>query len=98
MIYKQYALLVALILTGMQGVAQVKMGKLDSVFVAEKMTVQPIIAKGTSNYKMPVAPDGFSLQLIGSDNLSVITKSGTVFTPLNDMTVNLLFKYCHYWR
>ena len=68
------------------------MSKLDSIFLTEKMAMQPIITKGTSNYKMPVAPEGFSLQLIGSDNLSVITKSGAIFTPLNTMTVNLLFK------
>lgn len=92
MIYKQCALLISIVLVGIQGSAQVKMSKLDSVYLAEKMIVQPVIAKGISNYKMPVAPEGFSMQLVGSDNLSVIAKTGTVFTPLNSMTVNLLFK------
>ncbi len=90
--YKQYVLFLAFTLTGIQGSAQLKMSKSDSIFLTEKMTLQPIITKGTSNYKLPMAPQGFSLQLVGSDNLSVITKSGAVFTPLNTMTVNLLFK------
>jgi hexosaminidase len=92
MTYKQYALLIALTLTGIQGLAQIKMSKLDSIFLTEKMKVQPIIGKEISNYKMPASPEEYSLQLIGSDNLSVITKSGTIFTPLNNTMVNLLFK------
>ena len=54
--------------------------------------MEPFISKGTSIYKMPASPEGYLVQLIGSDNLSVISKSGTIFTPLNNMTVNLLFK------
>ena len=92
MIYKKYALLISIILIGIEGSAQTKMSKLDSIFLTDKMIVQPVINKGISNYKMPVTPEGFSLQLIGSDNLSVVTKSGAVFTPLNNMKVNLLFK------
>lgn len=92
MIYKQCALLISVVLVGIQGSAQVKMSKQDSIFLTEKMILQPIIAKGISNYNMPAAPEGFSMELIGSDNLSVITKTGTIFTPLNNMTVNLLFK------
>lgn len=92
MIYKKYALLISIILIGIEGSAQTKMSKLDSIFLTDKIIVHPVINKGISNYKMPVAPEGFSLQLIGSDNLSVVTKSGAVFTPLNNMKVNLLFK------
>jgi hexosaminidase len=92
MFYRQCALLISVVLVGIEGSAQAKMSKLDSVFLAEKMIVQPVITKGVLNYKMPVAPAGFSMLLIGSDNLSVITKAGAIFTPLNNMTVNLLFK------
>ena len=71
---------------------QSKMSKSDSIFFAEKTVFVPTVSKTTSTYKTPICPEGFSLELIGSDNLSVITKKGIVFTPLHDMTVNLLFK------
>ncbi|UFH36902.1 family 20 glycosylhydrolase [Flavobacterium acetivorans] len=92
MTYKQQALAILFSFLAIQGFAQSRMSKSDSIFLRNKMTVEATIAKGISNYKMPVAPEGFSLQLIGSDNLSVITKTGTIFTPLNNLSVNLLFK------
>lgn len=92
MTYKQQALAILFSFLAIQGFAQSRMSKSDSIFLRNKMTVEATIAKGISNYKMPVSPEGFSLQLIGSDNLSVITKTGTIFTPLNNLSVNLLFK------
>ncbi|TDE50088.1 beta-N-acetylhexosaminidase [Flavobacterium sp. GT3P67] len=90
--FKQHLVLMGFILGTLQASAQSKMTKSDSIYLAEKVVMQPFISKGTSTYKMPVIPEGYSVQLIGSDNLSVISKSGTIFTPLNNMTVNLLFK------
>ncbi|WP_197056126.1 family 20 glycosylhydrolase [Flavobacterium gilvum] len=68
------------------------MSKSDSLFVHEKTIFTTSLLKGQTKYQMPKNPDGFTLELIGSDNLSVISKSGTVFVPLNEMKVNLLFK------
>ena len=80
------------LLVSMQTLAQSKMTKTDSIYLKEKVVMESFISKENSTYKMPVSPEGYSVKLIGSDNLSVITKSGTIFTPLNNMTVNLLFK------
>lgn len=90
--YKQYLVLMGFVLMSMQASAQAKMTKSDSIYLKEKVVMKSFISKGTSFYKMPASPEGYLVQLIGSDNLSVITKTGTVFTPLNSMTVNLLFK------
>ncbi|NGY37595.1 family 20 glycosylhydrolase [Flavobacterium sp. XN-5] len=92
MTYKQHALAILFSFIAIHGSAQTKMSKLDSIFLREKMIMETTIANGVSKYKMPIAPEGFSLQLIGSDNLSVITKNGAVFTPLNKLQVNLLLK------
>lgn len=90
--YRQYLVLMSFLLVSIQALTQSKMTKSDSIYLAEKVVMESFISKGTSAYKMPASPEGYSVQLIGSDNLSTITKSGTIFTPLNDMTVNLLFK------
>jgi hexosaminidase len=90
--YKFSAVVLCSLLVSMQALAQSKMIKSDSIYLAQKVVVEPFISKGTSIYKMPVNPEGYELKLIGSDNLSVVTQSGTVFTPLQNMTVNLLFK------
>ncbi|WP_414000324.1 family 20 glycosylhydrolase [Flavobacterium sp. W1B] len=92
MTYKQHALAILFSLIAIQGSAQSRMSKLDSIFLRDKMIVEKNIGKGISLYKMPAVPEGFSLELIGSDNLSVVSKTGIVFTPLNDLPVNLLFK------
>lgn len=92
MSYKFYTGVVCSLLVSMQALAQSKMIKSDSIYLAEKVVMETFISKGTSTYKMPVSPKGYELKLIGSDNLSVITKSGTIFTPLQNTTVNLLFK------
>lgn len=72
--------------------AQSKMNKSDSLFLHEKTVFVPSLLKGQTQYPLPKNPDGYTLELIGSDNLSVIAKTGAVFGPLNDMKVNLLFK------
>lgn len=90
--YKFYTGVVCSLLISIQGFSQSKMIKSDSIYLAEKIVVEPFISKETSTYKMPVSPEGFELKLIGSDNLSVITKSGIIFTPLQNTMVNLLFK------
>ncbi|SNR39233.1 hexosaminidase [Flavobacterium sp. ov086] len=90
--YKHYLILISLFLVSPRALTQSKMTKSDSIFLVENTVFVTAVSKEVGTYKAPKCPEGFSLQLIGSDNLSVITKSGTVFTPLNDMTVNLLFK------
>ncbi|PRZ25282.1 family 20 glycosylhydrolase [Flavobacterium granuli] len=90
--YKQYLVLMGFVLMSMQASAQAKMTKSDSIYLKEKVVMKSFISKGTSFYKMPDSPEGYLVQLIGSDNLSVISKSGAIFCPLNTMTVNLLFK------
>lgn len=90
--YKYYAIVIGLFLVSAKALTQTKMTKSDSIFLMEKTGFALSVSKGVPTYKTPVSPEGYSLQLIGSDNLSVIAKSGAVFTPLNDMTVNLLFK------
>lgn len=90
--YKQYLALMCFVLLSMQALAQSKMTKSDSIYLKEKVVMKSFISKGTSSYKMPASPEGYLVQLIGSDNLSVISKSGAIFCPLNNMTVNLLFK------
>lgn len=90
--YKSYLILISFFLIAIPTFPQSKMAKSDSIFFAEKTAFVPTLSKTATTYKTPDCPEGFSLQLIGSDNLSVITKSGLVFTPLHDMTVNLLFK------
>lgn len=92
MSYKQHLLLMSFFLVSVQAVTQSKMAPSDSIYLKEKMVMESYISMGTATYKMPVSPDGYRIELIGSDNLSVITKSGIVFTPLNNMAVNLLFK------
>lgn len=90
--YKHCLVVISLFLVSVQALPQSKMTKSDSIFFVEKTVLVSTISKTTSTYKTPICPEGFSIQLIGSDNLSVITKSGKVFTPLTDMSVNLLFK------
>ena len=90
--YKHCLIIISLFLVSIQALPQSKMAKSDSIFFVEKTVFVPTVSKATSTYKTPICPEGFSVQLIGSDNLSVITKKGIVFTPLHDMTVNLLFK------
>lgn len=92
MIYRKQILATLLFFTCTVVFAQSKMIQSDSIFLKQKMNPERTIVNGTSHYKTPVVPDGFSLQLIGTDNLSVVSKTGTIFTPLNTLTVNLLFK------
>lgn len=47
------------------GLTQSKMSKLDSIYLTKKKVVEPSISKGTSTYKMPISPEGYSIQLIG---------------------------------
>ena len=90
--YKHCLIVISLFLVSLQALPQSKMTKSDSIYFVEKTVFVPTLSKTTSTYKTPIGPEGFSLELIGSDNLSVITKKGIVFTPFHDMTVNLLFK------
>ena len=90
--YKHYLIIIGFLLGKVQGFTQSKMTKSDSIIFVTKTVFTPEISNKASIYKTPLCPEGFSMQLIGSDNLSVIARSGIVFTPLNDMTVNLLFK------
>lgn len=90
--YKHCLIIISFLFVSVQILPQSKMAKSDSIFFMEKTMFVPALSKSTSTYKTPSCPEGFTLQLIGSDNLSVITKSGNVFTPLNTKTVNLLFK------
>jgi hexosaminidase len=92
MSFKQYLMMVSFLLVSIQAVTQSKMTPSDSIYLTGKMVVEPYISIGTPTYKMPVSPKGYRMELIGSDNLSVIAKSGTIFTPLHKMAVNLLFK------
>jgi hexosaminidase len=71
--------------------SQSKISQPDSVNLVQKTVFERTINKGCSNYKLPSNPDGWSLKLVGSDNLSVIGKTGKIFTPLHKMAVNLLF-------
>ncbi|MCI9311907.1 MAG: family 20 glycosylhydrolase [Erysipelotrichaceae bacterium] len=42
--------------------------------------------------KLPEVPAGFEITLYGSDNQQVIAMDGTVYTPLHDMDVNVLYQ------
>lgn len=72
--------------------SQNKISSADSVNLVQKIAFQKNIDKESKSYQLPSFPEGWSLQLVGSDNLSIITKSGKLFHPLNNLTVNLLFK------
>jgi len=71
--------------------SQSKISQSDSVNLVQKTVFEHNINKGCSQYKLPSSPEGWNLKLVGSDNSSVISKSGKIFTPLHKMTVNLLF-------
>jgi len=90
--YKHFTVLICFLFMSLQALTQSRMSKVDSIYLTGKIGIHQSISKGTSIFKMPVSPIGYRIQLIGSDNLSVINKAGIVFTPLNDVTVNLLFK------
>lgn len=64
----------------------------DSIRLVDKMVFKNSISKENFKYPLPVILAGYRIKLIGSDNCSVINKSGNVFEPLNDATVNLLFR------
>jgi hexosaminidase len=89
---KNYVLLFSFLFVSFQAMTQSGLSKSDSIILKEKVVFQQSVSKGTSTYQIPVNLDGFSIQLVGSDNLSVITKAGKIFQPLSDLTVNLLFK------
>lgn len=42
--------------------------------------------------KLPEVPEGFEIKLYGSDNQQVVAMDGTVYTPLQDMEVNVLYQ------
>lgn len=42
--------------------------------------------------KLPEVPEGFEISLYGSDNKQVIAMDGSVYTPLQDMDVNVLYQ------
>jgi len=64
----------------------------DSLIKNGKLIFQITVPKGSTTYSTPANLEGYNLQLIGSDNLSVISKAGKVFSPLNDCTIVLLYK------
>lgn len=64
----------------------------DSAFLKENISFNLHLAKGTTTYSIPANPDGYKLEFINTDNLSVINKEGKVNTPLSDLTVNVFFK------
>lgn len=90
--FTRKTLFVGLLLLSQLAFSQNKVSSADSVNLVQKIVFQKNIDKGSTSYQLPLSPEGWSLQLVGSDNLSAITKSGKVFQPLNDLTVNLLFK------
>jgi len=92
MINTRYAVVIILLLSNFNGNAQTVLSKYDSANLSQKIVFTTSISKDDTRYKVPNEPAGYSIQLVGSDNLSVITKSGKIFRPLNNVTVNLLFK------
>ncbi|MCI8851088.1 MAG: family 20 glycosylhydrolase [Erysipelotrichaceae bacterium] len=42
--------------------------------------------------KMPEVPEGFEISLYGSDNKQVVAMDGSVYTPLQDMDVNVMYQ------
>lgn len=52
---------------------------------------QPAVAKGDRQIRMPQAPEGFQLQLRGTDKLPVVDASGKIGKPLTDQEVQLYF-------
>lgn len=64
----------------------------DSLLLKQSIGFNLLVSKGTSTYSTPASPSGFKLELINTDNLSVINKDGRVYTPLSDLTVNAFFK------
>ena len=89
---KTYFLLISFLFLSFHAMPQSGMCKADSTLLKKKLVFQQSVSKDASTYQMPSNPAGFSLQLAGSDNLSVITKEGKIYTPLNDLTVNLFLK------
>jgi hexosaminidase len=78
---KNYVLLFSFLFVSFQAMTQSGLSKSDSIILKEKVVFQQSVSKGTSTYQIPVNLDGFSIQLVGSDNLSVITKAGKIFQP-----------------
>lgn len=48
--------------------------------------------EGDSKVTLPSAPDGWDIELFGSDRKEVVALDGTVTRPLQDVTVKLLYK------
>ncbi len=71
--FKQHLVLMGFLLVSVQALTQTKMTKSDSIYLKEKVVMESFISKGTLSYKMPASPEGYKVQLIGSDNLSVIS-------------------------
>lgn len=92
MLNARYKIVMILLLSTLHINAQPALNKYDSTYLLQKIIFTSAITKGDTRYKMPNTPEGYLIQLVGSDNLSVITKSGNIFRPLNNTTVNLLFK------
>lgn len=92
MLNTRYKIVMILLLSTLHINAQPALNKYDSTYLLQKIVFTSAISKGDTRYKMPNTPEGYHIQLVGSDNLSVITKSGNIFRPLNNLTVNLLFK------
>jgi len=88
----RYAAALGLLFLTLAVNAQSSLGKADSVDILQQLVFTTFISTGSTKYKLPKNPSGYHIKLVGSDNLSVITKSGKIFKPLNNVTVNLLFK------
>jgi len=89
---KLYVVIISLFFVTLQATSQSRISKMDSTCLMGKIVFEHSVLKGTSTYQIPASPEGYSLQLVGSDNLSVINRSGKIFKPLHDATVHLLFK------
>ncbi|NQX39933.1 family 20 glycosylhydrolase [Pedobacter steynii] len=62
---------------------------LEFAKIAKQISFSEVVKKGGVSFPIPAAPDGYQVILKGTDRLNVIDREGKIFSPLEDVQVQL---------
>lgn len=63
--------------------------------IAQDFTTQPTVSEDGKSIILPDAPEGFTLKLYGTDRAEVIDLNGNITTPLENVSINLLYELAY---